>query len=109
MSENFHFESAAERIPTKEEVQKLFERFTEGKSYESVRTKEDDKGLYLWDIKITEPNGDTTEYSYMRAGSYPEGKALNTAIHVTFFDKDGIPTGGHSVAKCVSGQWTDTP
>ena len=45
----------------------------------------------------------------MRQGQYPEGQALATAVHVAFFDSEGMPIGGHSVAKYVDGQWQLTP
>ena len=100
-----HFEKGPEKAPTMEEVRSIFERLLgEGAVFEEVRMREDAEGLYLWDIKITGEDGET-EYSYMRKGRYPEGQALRTAIHVTFFDTDGMPTGGHSVAHFVNGTW----
>jgi len=90
------------------EVLSIFERLLEGEKYEEVRKLEDEQGLYLWDIKISGEEGGI-EYSYMRQGQYPEGQALATAVHVAFFDSEGMPIGGHSVAKYVDGQWQLTP
>lgn len=99
-------EKGTETIPTIEEVRLIFERLLgEGAAFEEVRMREDGGGLYLWDIKITGDDGGETEYSYMRKGRYKEGEASRTAIHVTFFDADGMPTGGHSVAHFENGAW----
>ncbi len=35
----------------------------------------------------------------MRKGRYEQGQAAASAIHVTFYDNEDFPTGGHSVAK----------
>ena len=102
------FEEELEAIPTPEEVQSVFEQLVGKEEYEDVRKLEDKRGLYLWDIKINGEDGDT-EYSYMREGQHPEGQASTTAIHVTFFDQEGTPVGGHSVAKYVEGGWKLTP
>lgn len=99
-------EKGPEHAPTAEEVRSLFEQLLgEGAAFEEVRMREDGGGLYLWDIKITGDDGGEMEYSYMRKGRYKEGQALRTAIHVTFFDADGRPTGGHSAAHFENGAW----
>lgn len=99
-------ETGPEAVPTVEEVRSIFERLLgEGVEFEEVRMREDSEGLYLWDIKIVGDDGGETEYSYMRKGRYKEGQALRTAIHVTFFDVDGMPTGGHSAAHFENGAW----
>lgn len=97
-------EKGPEHAPTVEEVRAMFIQLVEGGAFEEVRMREDEAGLYLWDIKIARDDG-STEYSYMRKGSYPEGHALRTAIHVTFFDGEGMPVGGHSVARIENGVW----
>lgn len=101
------FESRSERFPTEEEILSIFEELVEGKEFVELRKKEDADGVYLWEIKLNEsdPDGGSAEYSYGRAGQYPENKSLETAVHVTFFDDDGYPVGGHSVAKYSSGRW----
>jgi len=102
------FEVGPEFVPTSKEVQSAFEQLIGEEKYEDIRKLEDERGLYLWDIKIPGEAGDT-EYSYMRAGQYPEGRASATAIHITFFDQEGFPVGGHSVAKYINGEWKLTP
>jgi hypothetical protein len=96
------------RHPTEGDVLRKFESLTERQSFEELRKCEDEQGLYLWDIKLTntDEDGTSTEYSYMREGTYAEGSAARTAIHVTFFDVEGVPVGGHSVAVYENGVWT---
>ncbi|MDA2922457.1 hypothetical protein MYX07_04305 [Patescibacteria group bacterium AH-259-L07] len=103
-----NFEKESESIPTPEEVQSVFEQLVGEEGYEDVRKLEDEQGLYLWDIIVSGKDGNT-EYSYMRKGRYSEGQASATAVHVTFFDKEGIPEGGHSAAKYIEGKWKLTP
>lgn len=97
-------EIGPEHVPTTEEVRSIFERLMEGAEFKQVRMREDEDGLYLWDIKVAEEDG-YTEYSYMRKGRYPEGQVSRTTIHCTFFDADGMPMGGHSVAHFENGAW----
>lgn len=103
-------EKKSEHIPTSEEVLLLFEKLVGENKYEDVRKLEDEQGLYLWEIKIVQEDGSSTEYSYIRKGNYKArglagGFSPETAIHVTFFDSDGMPIGGHSVMKLIDGKW----
>jgi ribosomal protein S18 acetylase RimI-like enzyme len=103
-------ENKGESIPSEEEILSVFEKLVEGKEFVEIRKKEDEKGIYLWEIKLQESSADggTVEYSYGREGSYPENKSLETAVHVAFFDDEGYPVGGHSVAKYIKGEWVRT-
>lgn len=103
----------SEHIPTSEEVQSLFEKIAGEAKYEDVRKLEDEKGLYLWEVKIAQEDG-SVEYSYIRKGDYKSrglagGSALETAIHITYFDNDEMPISGHSVLKLISDKWVETP
>lgn len=63
-----------EQIPTEEEVRGILQEIIAGPYVES-RKLEDGKGLYLLDVRVPgEEDGEVIEYSYMRAGRYPEGK-----------------------------------
>jgi len=104
-----NFENKRERISTSEEIQVIFTELLKGKECETVRKKEDEKGLYLWEIRISEEKGCYAEYSYMRKGRYPEGEASESVIHIVFFDENGVPTGGYDVANLVNGKWEVTP
>lgn len=97
-----------EHISTLEEIKDIFEKLLQGQKYKIVRKISDEKGLYLLDIKVQKKN-EYNEYSYMREGRYQEGQASNTAIHVTFFNCSGVPTGGHSVAKFENEKWILIP
>jgi len=93
-----------EHVPTLEEVQAVFQELTGGR-YEEVRRAEDEKGLYLLDVKIAgKSEGESIGYEYMRAGRYPEGEASETQIHIVYY-KDELPVGGTSAAKYVDGEW----
>jgi len=93
-----------EFIPTLEDIQFVFEELLKVENYETIQQLEDEQGLYLWDIKISEEDG-YIEYSYTRKGRYPEAQASDTAIHLTFFDKEDFPVSGYSVAKYIEGEW----
>jgi len=97
-------ETTPEVIPTKDQVFAVLKRFLKGMEFTEVRTRTDGKGLYLWDVKVKKEDGEA-EYSYMRKGRFPEGEASKTAIHVAFYDADGIPTGGEEVARWEKGAW----
>jgi hypothetical protein len=103
-------EAGTEAIPISEDVKLIFEQVIKGNLEEvkEGRKLEDGQGLYLWEKIIPGEDGDT-EYAYMRKGEYPEGQASETAIHVTFYNREGIPAGGHSVAKYINGKWNLTP
>lgn len=103
-----NFEKGSEPVPTPEEVHSIFERLFRKKEYKELRKLEDEKGIYLWEVRISEEGGDT-EYSYMRKGQYKEGQALDTVVNIVFLDGEGQPVGGHSVAKCIDGEWNLTP
>lgn len=102
-------EKGPEQFPSEEEIVAQFEKLTGGKEYEVVRTRSDEHGVYLFEIKVSEPNedGGTSEYSYGRVGHFPENKSSETAIHIAYYDSDGIPEGGHAVLKYREGEWRD--
>lgn len=98
-----------EHIPSIEEVRELFEKFIGENKFVELRKLEDEKGLYLWEIRISAEDG-STEYEYIRKGNYkkrglPGGSSSSTAINKTDFDLAGIPCGGQSVAKLIDGKW----
>ncbi|MEX0935214.1 MAG: hypothetical protein WDZ70_02730 [Candidatus Paceibacterota bacterium] len=98
-------EEKKEHIPTLEEVQSILEQILEGQEYEKIRKEEDQDGLDLWEVRVKTPEG-ISEFSYKRKGSYDtENQERVDVIHVTFFDEDDMPTGGHSVAKYIDQDW----
>jgi hypothetical protein len=97
-----------EHLPSPEEIVEIFKRLLEGKNFTDVRKLEDEKGIYLWEIKVSS-NDENTEYSYRRKGTYKETRSASTVIDVTFFDREGIPIGGHSVADLTESGWSIHP
>jgi len=105
-------EEKRERIPSLEEVRSLFERKVGEAKLEEVRRLEDERGLYLWEVRIVQKDG-SVEYSYVRKGDYKSrglagGSASETAIHVTYFDNDEIPISGSSLFKLFGDEWVET-
>ncbi|MFA5838836.1 MAG: hypothetical protein WC849_02770 [Candidatus Paceibacterota bacterium] len=100
-----------EYIPTLEEIKNIFKELLKGQKYKIIRKISDKKGLYLLDIKISKEDGYGChdEYSYMRKGKYPQGQSSVTGIYLTFFNRSGVPKGGHSVAKFENQKWVLIP
>ncbi len=112
MSENVPtIESVPEHVPTVEEVMVVFERVTGGKPYTELIRKNDEKGLYIMEVKLKEldEKGRPTEYWYKRDSQ--GGKVKIPVINEVFFDTDGMPLrhGSSSVAKFKNGAWEYTP
>lgn len=101
-----HFEEHAERAPSEEEVLWLFRGLVGETSYQETSRREDEKGLCLLEIVITEGDGQR-EYTYERKRR--EGWPETATIYTTPYDSDGMPLGGESVAKLVGGDWRMTP
>lgn len=102
-----NIESVAERIPSPEEVLGLFRRLVGSEEFKEVRRIFDDRGLFLFEIKIPgEKPGEHTEYIYRREGSRQDGTSGPTAVHVVFFKNDE-PVSGTAVAKQngKTGEW----
>lgn len=98
-------ENPAEKIHTEQEVLNIFERIIDA-DFEILRSLEDEKGIYILEAKAIDEAGDTTLYSYIRSGKYPEGSSSETVIDVIYFE-DGVPAGGHPVTKYIDGKWTE--
>jgi len=103
-------EETPETFPTREEIESLFERFAEGRNYETEIYTVDEKGIiYHWGIVIEEEDGNI-EYDYVKKGKHPSGyQASFTNIIVAFYNKDGIPVSGTTVAEYENGEWKLTP
>lgn len=98
-------ERNVEHAPTREEVVEVLRKLIDGE-YKELRSREDAQGLYLLEVVIAGKNtGETIEYSYARKGSFPETKSTTTTISLTYFDADGMPEGGKTVADFVDGKW----
>lgn len=106
-----NFEKELEFIPTPKEVRLIFEKLLEGGKYETLRQLEDEKGLYLWEIKVSkkQKDGGSTEYLYMRERHDVEEFASCTTIDVVFLNQEGLFDGGEQIAKYIDGKWRFTP
>ncbi len=51
-------ERTPERIPSHKEVRALFSILANGKEFRNIKKKENEKGLYVWEIQLKELNED---------------------------------------------------
>ena len=109
-------EKMQESIPTAEEVRAVFEQLLSGKEFEEGRKREEEKGLWVGEIVVKGRDGSYSEYAYVRKGRYAPlpGKsrgieARDTAVCVAFYDADGMPGGGETVARFEEGAWKLLP
>jgi hypothetical protein len=101
----YRSERFRESIPTEEEIRSAFDELLEGREFKKGRKKEDDEGVYLWEIETTDSKGELVEYSYLRRGRKAEGGGtIDTVINVTLH-KDGVPVSGYSAARYIDGEW----
>lgn len=101
------FEKKVEIIPTSEQVREIFDKLRGEKDFEELRKANDEKGLYLWEIKVEgEKDGEHIEYLYRRKGSVEKGDGGPTAIHITYFEDD-FPVSGTTAASYdeKTGRW----
>lgn len=96
-----------ERAPSECEVMNLIEKFIGGKPFTELMRSEDETGLSRLVVEVIGNDGDPVRYDYMRAGHYPKGKILETAIDVIYLDADGNEVGGESKAKFINGNWVE--
>lgn len=95
-----------EKISTPEEIKSVFDQLVEGKEYETRVKKEDENGIYAWEIVIPREDGGTIEYLYGRKGVYEKQRQEKTTIELAFFDETGFPEGGGgTVARYENGAW----
>lgn len=101
------------RILSLEEIKVQIERLCGKENPETVRTLEDEKGVYLHEVVVADDKGGVSLFSYRRSGDHPETKAARTQIDVAYFVgpiDDGMCVGGN-VLSCydeAAGKWVDT-
>ena len=95
-------------IPSREEILNLFSEITDGRECTTERVREDEHGIYLWEVSIPTEDGHE-ELSYVRSGTYPECQSLETVIDKIFYDTDGTPIGGENIMKYKNGSWEKNP
>lgn len=108
-------EQGPECHPSEAEVLEQFEKILEDREFTEIKKVFDESGLFEWEIRIDNGDGSTTEYLYGRQADHGAPNSLGrrrvrqeTQIEVAYFDADGIPEGGNSVAKYQDGEWVDT-
>ncbi len=108
MSEHMSYHHEAhEYIPSREEIKGLFSEIAEDREYTTERVQEDEHGIYLWEVSLpTEESRE--ELSYVRSGTYPECRSLDTVIDKIFYDTEGIPVGGKNIMKYKNNSWEKT-
>ncbi|MCK5286033.1 MAG: hypothetical protein KAJ58_02290 [Candidatus Pacebacteria bacterium] len=99
---------ASEDIPSQKKVKSVFKQLTRTTAWESICRATDKQGLYLWIIRLKQKEGFVT-YSYLRRGNFPEGRSLDTVIHISIFDAQGDIKEKRLVAKLKQGKWKITP
>jgi hypothetical protein len=109
MNEKFRqVEKTKEHIPTYAEILHHIQRITRGKPFTERRKIEGGNGLRILEVVVKEDDGGTAEYSYQRKDSVDTEPVDVPAIHVTYFDSDGVPITGYSVMKLEKGIWKET-
>ncbi|HEY4509724.1 MAG TPA: hypothetical protein VJC15_01920 [Candidatus Paceibacterota bacterium] len=96
-------------FPTHDEIWQVLEGLLDKREFSQTRKLTDALGVYLWEIRTTDHNDSTIEYSYMRKGRYLEGVADVSRIDRVDLDEQDNPIGGTSVAKFIGGRWVLTP
>ena len=93
-----NFEKGPERILTRDQVLERISALSE--NHEIRRELYDQKGIYLVEAVIPgEKEGETVEYMYIRKGEFvSKHKEAKTTIYKTYFDKDGMPQSGETIA-----------
>lgn len=109
----FESPTAPERFPPLEEIKTKIKEFCGQENPEVVRTLEDEKGVYLYEVATIDKKGDTSLYVYRRAGDFKETKAAETVIDVGYFEgklEDNMCVGGETLSEYdeATGKWTDT-
>jgi hypothetical protein len=108
-------ERSPEKLPSKEEIQSIFESALKGREYKEVRVLSDEKGITVYEIEVELENGEKAEYNYQRAKYDFTNKSSHylqqssASIHVVYYDDSGMPTGGKGVAEYRDGTWTFIP
>jgi hypothetical protein len=100
------------RYPSLEEIKNQMKQFSGEQEFEVVRTKEDEKGIFLHEEIYVNENGDTTLYTYGRIKPHLQSDGVTIIIatlEVAYFNgklEDGDCSGGNGLSDYTeSGEW----
>ena len=93
-------EGKVEKILNEREILKFIENIV-GTDYSVYSQQEDAKGLYTLELQTHDESGDIVQYNYRREGPHFEGGVLDV-----IFYSNGIPVGGHVIARYKDEMWT---
>ncbi len=87
-------ESAVEKLSSFEDVKAIFAAILEGKLGEVVQVKENERGVYFYEVTVALENGETAVYLFQ-----------DDVIYVAFHGPDGKEYYGENVAHYIDGAW----
>jgi len=102
------------RILSLEEVKAKMESLIGQENFEVLRTLEDEKGVYLYEVSTVDEAGDASQYTYKRENNHPKTFSIQTFIDVAYYAgtvEDGYPYNAEKLSDYdeTTGQWTDMP
>ena len=100
-------EGQPERIPSETEVREKLMEYIGSAEYTERRKLENEAGIYLLELVVTNADGSTAEYQYQRKGQFPGRKEVGfTTIDSFTFDESGFATGGEPLFRLgENGVW----
>ena len=105
-------EKTLEKFPSKEEIKSTLETILKGQRYKELRIKSNENGVYLYEVEIALKNGEKIEYLFQKATNNYRDKSLDpfarfsASIHMTNYNKDGMPYHGSCIANYLDGVWS---
>ncbi len=101
-----------ERFATLTEVKAEFKKLLNGRTAQREHEQGDSTGLLVYEVWLTETNGEKIGYAYKRATNdflnpdLPSTARYSGSIHLVRYDNDWNPIGGECVANYLDGVWT---
>ncbi len=99
-------------IPSLEEIKVKMESLIGQENFEVLRTLEDEKGVYLYEVATVDEAGDASQYTYKRKGDYLETQSAQTCIDVAYYVgtlETGYPCSAENISEYdeTTESWTD--
>jgi hypothetical protein len=96
---------SAENVPTEGEVIRVMERLLDGVEFTETERVEKDGELWSLRYETVDSTGDRVVYEYGVRTPDTSVDSRTAVIHVTFYDNENIPVGGHNLADYERGVW----